>query len=774
MKNIYGKYLDEELWLIKENDWNPSLQSMRESQFSLGNGYMGTRGILEELPLDCNPGTFVAGIYNKVMDRVSNIVNLPNPFSFHVAVNGEKISLDSMDIIKHQRILNLHKGILVRHNKFKNVANEHFEYQSIRFMSMDNKNLCVMQIMITPLDNDCITEIHTEIDTSVTNIGMLTESKKRHFYKKELGTKNDSRYLLIKTLDKKHSVLFWSGLYYEQKGKKSYAKDSVFELALKKNEPVIFTKICTINSFTDENFDSYKKSTHKTFHTAFHSDFNTLLNAHTKAFSKMWDVADIQIVGTSNLQHNLRFNIYHLLICGPDDNQDASIGARTLSGEGYKGHIFWDSEIFIMPFFLHTNPAIVKNMLLYRYNRLDEARKLAKESGFEGAKFPWESAGLGDEQTPDWTKDINGKVVKIFTHKMEHHITADIAYATYKYYVATEDEDFMNSYGYEIIFETARFWASRLKYNSKKQCYEINNIIGPDEFHINVNNNFFTNFIAQWNLTIANKLFKNLKNNAPKIFVSIKKRLSLTDKEAAQWRTKALAVKKPVINKKGIIEQFDGYFKLKKVTITETDENGIPILPSHIGSEEFAKTRLIKQVDVLMLQYFFPEMFDKKSIRANYDYYMAQTLHRSSLSTSICSIIGCLAGDIFRAYHLFNVSLRADISNLYGNTEEGIHAASLGGTYQIIIFGFAGISFKGDRLTINPKIPRTWNKLLFSFLWKGYLLRFEFMHDSVTITAESTKNKKLKITIFKTQQELVPNKRQTFSRKEKQVFGFYY
>ncbi len=775
MKNIYGKYLDEELWLIKENEWIPSLQAVRESMFSIGNGYMGMRGTLEELPKDCIPGTYIAGIYDHVMARVAYLVNLPNPFNFRCAVNGEKLDINSMENHRHRRILNLHKGLLVRNTEFRNASGERLEYQSLRFVSMHSKNIGVMQVMITPLDCDCLLEVHTGIDTSVSNKGMQDEGEKRHFSVKEFGQEKNAVYLVVETLEKRHAVIFWSGFYYELDSKKVFAEDSVVKFTLQKRQPVFFTKIFYIEHFPcNSSYAAHKKNTYKKFYRSFHTDFNTLLKAHINQWETQWDTADVQIKGTANLQKNLRFNIYHLLICAPDNDGFSSIGARTLSGEGYKGHVFWDSEIFLLPFYLFTNPKVAKNMLLYRYKRIDMARELAKEAGFEGAKFPWESAGTGDEQTPDWSRDINGKIVKIFTHTMEIHITADIAYAVYNYYSVTEDEDFMDRYGYEILFETARFWKSRAEYKTRKQIYEITHVTGPDEFHADVNNNVYTNFLARWNLNTAYKMCKNLKKNNPQVYAELKRKLSLKESEISEWHTVATKLKNPVVNNNGVIEQFDGYFKLRNVPIMETDENGIPILPSRLGSKELAKTQLIKQADILMLMHLFPHVFNFKTVRANYDYYMPRTVHRSSLSPSFCSIAACQAKDIFRAYHLFNVSLRADVSNLYGNTHEGIHAASCGGTYQAVIFGFAGITIRDKTLSINPRIPRTWSRLIFSLLWRGCLLRFDIDHNTVTILIQKSKRKQIKIRIFNTVHTLQRNKKYTFKRKEKQIFGFYY
>ena len=451
-----------------------------------------------------------------------------------------------------------------------------------------------------------------------------------------------------------------------------------------------------------------------------------------------------------------------MLICGHFDNGFSSIGARTLSGEGYRGHIFWDAEIFLKPFYLFVFPRIAKNMLIYRYKRLNKSRELAMKEGYKGAKFAWESAGTGDEETPGWARDIDRTVIKIHTHEFEHHITADVAYGIYKYYVASGDEKFMKNCGYEILFETARFWASRVEYNKHKKKYEIKHVIGPDEFHIDVDNNAFTNIMAKWNLITANKMFSKLKQDKT-FYKKLSVKLKLRQKEVSQWRKIASDI---CINtdKKNIIEQFDGYFKLKDVVLSRTDEYGIPLIPSKIKAKNLGKTKLVKQADVLMLIYLLDDVFSSKTKKANYTYYMPKTVHRSSLSPSIHSILAAKVGDLNRAYNLFNFSLRTDISNLYGNTSEGIHAACLGGTWQAVVFGFAGLKINKEKLFINPRMPRTWNKLAFSLVWREALLKLELTSSSVRIKAVCSKRRCFKIGIFGRLVSLEANKSYLFKK----------
>lgn len=764
MKNLYATYTTDELWLIKETGFRKQLQGIRESQFALGNGYIGTRGIYEEIPYDCSPGTYIAGLYDKMTAQVSELVNLPNPINFKFTIEGEKLDLVAMDILDHRRALNMKKAILVRKTLYKDSKNRRYDYQSLRFISQHNKNIGVMQIALTPLDAGCLVDVNTGIDTSVSNSGILSEGRKKHFRIKELGQESKAGYLVMETFEKRYTIVYWAGFYYYTDSKRIIAEDNIFCLKLKKNQTVIFTKIFCIKHFPHQNNSSgQKKVAFKIFRSAFHTDFSILLKKHINAWEKLWKRADVIIEGTANIQQNVRFNIYHMLTCAHYDNGLSSIGARTLSGEGYRGHIFWDAEIFLLPFYLFTFPKVAKNMLLYRAKRLASSREIAARNGYKGAQFPWESADTGEEETPEWARDIDRTIVKIYTHKMEHHISADIAYAFFKYYLASGDIKFMEDYGYEVFIETARFWASRVELNKKNNKYEIKHIIGPDEFHIDINNDAFTNLMAKWNLLTAVKLSQEAKKKR-NIYSKLKKNTGLKEKELKVWRQIASRI---VVNtnKKKVIEQFSGYFKLKKVNLNRTDENGIPLLPAKFKAKDLGKTQLVKQADVLMLMILLDDVFNLKTKQANYDFYISRTVHKSSLSAPMHAYIACEVGDLHRAYNFFNVGLRADISNLYANTSQGIHAASLGGTWQALIFGFGGIKIKRGQLFINPRMPRSWRKLIFSLAWQGGTIKLELTNETVKLKPIFAKRKNIKIGVFDKLLNLKTNKIHTFKRK---------
>ncbi len=766
MRDYYSKYIGEYSWEIKEEGWVKSIQGVRESQLALGNGFLGSRSVLEEIPYNAKPGTYIAGLYDKVGSKVAELINLPNPFNFRIAIDGEKLGVGTMDVIEHKRTLNLKHGLLVRHTILQDIRKRRYDFQTLRFLSMHDKNIGVMQVIFTPLDAGVDASVETGIDTAVYNTGTVTEGRKKHFRVKELGQFKNEGYLILETFDKAHKVIYRSGFYYETKGKKIVAKDNIFELNLRKNQTIVLTKIFRVDvAAANEDFDKAKKLSEKKFRKSFQTNVKSLLKKHVEAWEKLWDVSEVSIWGAPDIEKDFRFNVYHMLITAPQDNGFSSIGAKALTGEGYHGHIFWDTEIFLLPFYIYTQPHVAKNILLYRYKRLDEARSAAKKHRYKGAMFPWESAGSGTEETPEWAKDLDGKIVKIHTGKMEHHITADIAYAFYHYYNVTRDEKFLRDFGYEVIFEAARFWASRGKYNKGKKKYEIKHVIGPDEFHEDVDNNAFTNMMARWNLLMAYKMFSEIKKTDRETLKRITKKIGLTSKEPAEWKKIASRI---FMNKdrKGTIEQFDGYFKKRKVKINRWDENFIPIISEKLSTRGCGKTQLVKQADVVLLMHLLSDEFSFKTKQRNYQYYIDRTLHRSSLSLPAYAVMAVEAGDKNRAFRFFRAALSADLSNVHNNTHEGIHAACVGGTWQVLIHGFAGARIQQGVLSIDPKLPRAWRKVLFSLHWHGLLLKLEIKNNKVEIqTMQLNKKKKVKIKIFGVLHELTTGKTSTFKRK---------
>ena len=760
----------DDTWLLIEQGWKRASQLVRESQFALGNGLLGSRGVLEEIPAGCTPGTFIAGVYDRLTARVSELVNLPNPFNFKFTADGEKVGVLTMDVLEHERVLNMARGVLARRTVYQDARKRRYEYGSLRFLSMHDKNVGVMQITLTPLDGP-VKElaIETRIDTSVYNRGMLTEGRKKHFRLREAGQSDGAGLLIVETLEKKFIVIYRSGFYYQIGRTKTFAEDNIFQLSLRKRQTITLTKVVHISRVPHGNdLARAKRSSEKRFRLAFKTPCNRLLQNHVRTWEALWEKADVKIEGSSEVQRDLRFNIYHMLTCAHDDDGSSSIGARDLSGEGYRGHIFWDAEVFLLPFYTYTIPEVARNMLLYRYKRLAQAREHARSNGYRGAQFPWESADTGEEETPTWAKNIDGRISKILTDKFEHHITADIAFSYYQYYVATGDESFMEDYGYEVLFETARFWASRVAYDRRNKVYVIRHVIGPDEFHEDVNNNAYTNMMAKWNLRTAYKAFLRIQAKKPRLYAKLADRLALTPKEARQWRRIATRM---YVNRcvGSVIEQFDGFFRKKRILLKECDENGLPLIPKRITSRVIGKTQLVKQADVVMLLYLLSDAFSPETKRKNYEFYMDRTVHKSSLSPSTHAIMAAECGDANRAYQCFRISLRADVRNLHHNTMEGVHAASLGGTWQAAVNGFAGVRVKKGTLSVDPKLPDAWDKMAFTLKWRRADIHLEVKNRSVRVDIVAKSRQRVELQVFGEKRLLSPNRKYMFTDRRGKI-----
>ena len=716
-KDFFKDLLSEDSWLIKEKNWERSLQGVRESLFTLGNGYLGSRGILEEIPYDSNRGTYIAGLYDKAGAQVTELANLPNPINFKIIVQGEKIDAVAMDVLSHQRILDMKKGLLSRRTLFANARKQKFDYQSLRFFSKDNPHLGVMRVYFTALDEPVEILVESSIDSAVTNKGILSEGRKEHFEITKLTNFKNINYLCVETFESKVSVAYAS-LLKVKKGQRSFDTfEKSFHLRVNKGETVCFTKIFSIHSSRDGG--NLEKKTVKSLRRGLVSGFDGLFKKHIKAWEKNWNFADIFLKPDKDTQRFLRFNIYHMLICGNEFNERVSIGARTLSGEGYRGHIFWDTEIFILPFFIHTNPGVAKNMLLYRYHTLNAARMNAKVANYKGALFAWESADDGFEVTPKWHRDLDGRMIRIHTGEMEDHVVADIAYAVYHYYVSTRDHEFMREAGLEMFFETARFWASRGEFNRDKTAYHIHHIIGPDEFHANVTDNAYTNVLAKFNLTKAARFYRQHKARPRRFFRRLTKKISLTETEIKNWEDIASKIVIPKSKKNGLIESFKGYFQKKYVPIKALDENFMPLFPKTVPLKDIGRTQLIKQADVVMLLHLFPEEYPLKQKKENFSFYDRRTLHKSSLSPSTYAAVGWETENYQKAWHYFRYALCADLKNHYGNTQEGIHAASLGGIWQAVINGFAGMRLNEDMISFSPYLPPGIELMKFKLRYKG-------------------------------------------------------
>ncbi|UCB56463.1 MAG: CBS domain-containing protein [Candidatus Omnitrophota bacterium] len=758
-KDFFGISLSSPEWLIKETSFGLDEQHTQESIFTLGNGFIGSRGVLEEYPERAMPGTFITGIYDKSGAQVEELVNLPNPIHFIFAVEGEKLDMHFMGFLKHVRYLDMHKGLLVRKTLFKDGKNRKFLYQSLRFFNMKNPHIGWMKVSLTLLNGKAEVTALDFLDDSATNYGGLVYGTRRHMRLMDADTKNEINYYAYRTITSKIWVAYADRLFVEKNSNQMLLHDRAHNFELQKGETITFTKVFTINTSLQHHVGELKEKSLRLLKETSSRGLQESLKEHVEEWKRRWEQANVTIKGDKLSDKALRLNIYHLIIAAYKGNFPMSIGARALSGQGYRGHIFWDSEIFMLPFYLYTDPPMAKNMLLYRYKRLSQAIANAKKRNYKGALFPWQSASIGDEVTLRYAKDTDGTIMKVETMDYEHHISADIAYAVFNYYRATDDFDFIIHHGAEIVFSTARFWASCVTFNEKMKKYEILDVIGPDEFHTRVKNDFYTNILASWNMEYARSLYYEIKEKYPDAFYRLEHNLRLHEREVDGWRdiAKDIYIPKP---KEGIIEQFKGYFKKKQISIRSYSDFFMPEAPQHLSYKDFDKTQFIKQADVLFLFYLLPQRFDWEQKIKNYQYYIKRTLHQSSLSPSIHALLASEFGDCLRAYLFFLFSSQIDLKNLHNNSDGGMHMANAGGIWQAAIFGFAGISFEDNKLTINPRLPAHWKLMQFKIFRGKSLLRLALNNKEVEVTyyPNQAKNANIQIGIFEKNYSIEPFK----------------
>jgi len=731
-RNIYeyfGIKLSPRKWLIEDRDFGLDYQHVQETLFSLGNGFIGSRGVFEELPERALPGTFISGVYDRSGAQVEELVNLPNPINFFLLSEGEKIDMFLMRPIKHVRFLDMNKGLLARNSVFKDGKKRKFIYRSLRFFSLDNPHIGAMKVSVTLLNG---TSDMTSLDflNEAENTGGLMYGTRKHYRLKEFLSRENEHYRAYQTHTTRTWIAYADQFEVEIKGKKTVLEDRVFNFRINEGETVTFTKIFSVLSSLETSKKRLRKETLGNLEKAVKTGFNGLIEAHLEKWKEKWRQADIAVEGDSSSEKALRFNIYHLLIAHTKYNLLGSIGARALTGQGYRGHVFWDSEIFMLPFYLYNFPELARKMLIYRYERMDEARKIARHKGYNGVLFPWESGSSGNDVTPRYAKDVNGSYAEINTMDYEHHISADVAFGVYDYLRATGDYNFQLDYGAEIVFETARFWASRAV-SGKGGKYEINEVIGPDEFHIKVNNNAFTNLMAAWNMEYASYLFYELQKNSPDKLKEITGKIDINKEETDRWINISRNIFVP-ISKSGIIEEFEGYFNKKERKIKTYSRNFMPEAPKLKSYADYDQYKFVKQADTLLLMYLLPERFSRREILRNYTYYIARTLHQSSLSHSTHALLAAKLCDRPRAYAFFRFAANVDLKNLHKNSDGGMHMASAGGVWQAAIKGFAGIGFDRNAIRIEPRLPGNWKKMKFKLVWKNNVMGFTVTHNSVT------------------------------------------
>lgn len=762
MDNNYISH-SQDMWTIKENQFNDAWLGKGEVIMALGNGYMGIRSTNEENYFGEVRNTFIAGSFNKAYNNeVTELPNVPDMIQMDITINGQKLNLMEGTIHSYSKTLNLKTGELRREVVWETEKTGKLILLFRRLVSMDNLHLIAQTVEITPNNKDVELQILSGIDGQVSNSGAqhFIEGEKRLFDNEIMTMVQETSESAIKLLQATVHKSYIDG------------KEVNNDLLILMDRRKIFGKMTgllsvgqtyTINKYSaicmdrDLGFEDLTLDQHRDRIISIIEEvkllaFDELLERSAKVWmDKVWSKITITIESKEGFDLTaLRFAQYHLQIMTPIHDKRMGIGAKGLTGEGYKGHSFWDTEVFMFPYFLYTQPKVARQLLEYRYLTLPGAREKAKVNGYEGAMFPWESAWLSDgEVTPVWgaADIISGKAIKIWSGFIEQHITADIAFALFQYYSVTRDEEFMDNFGYELLFDAAIFWVSRLEDGADGKLH-INNVIGPDEYKEHIDDNAFTNYLAHMNLELSIKYAKELIDRNDDIFTRLDNQFDL-ENEIKLWENAKEKMYLPITNEESIIPQDSSYLSKKQIDLSKYKNQ------EHVGSifadynlEQVNDIQVSKQADIMMLFYLREDLFGKEVKKANWDYYEPKTLHDSSLSLSTHAIIANDIGDYDLSYDLFTKCRKIDLGQNMKSSDHGIHAASLGGMIQVIMNGFGGIRVLNGTLRIEPHLPKKWQRLQFPFNWHGDELRITVTQQTVTVENMTGSNETIEFQAF--------------------------
>lgn len=741
----------EQGWFVEERTFRPEYIAKYETIFTQGNGYLGQRAALEEPYWGQTRNLFVSGTFDRFCDtEVSELPNLPDVTNIGITVNSSAFSV-RYGVLKHyRRWLDLRSGEVCRQVEWDSPEGIGLRLQWRRTVSMADVHLQCAQVTV---ETDAPVELSftSGIDGRVSNSGTqhTIEGDARVYDGRilEYPCKTLNSCIQIVT-HAAHQVLV-DGVPVQVPMKIVTARRYVagtYTLRLEPGQVLTFEKLSYVCTGRDLEYrDLHAQEANRQvlahsldrFRKAAACRYEEVARASEAVWSRFWQEQDVRIDSRDPFdQVAIRFAIYHLNIMTNHRDNRMGVGAKGLSGEGYKGHSFWDTEIFIFPFFQFTQPDVGRNLLEYRYQTLNAARKLARENGYEGAMFPWESGWIEEGDVTPKTLGVDlvtGEVLICDTGEMEHHVTADIAYAIYQYYMTTGDEDFMERCGYELLLETARFWASRVEWNAERSRYEILHVIGPDEYQVNVNNNAYTNYLAGHNMELGLWALGTLEAN-PALFRRLSEILPLARlREVFRDRLGKLYLPKPV-EETGILPQFDGYLDQQRLDLTAyRNAPRVAEIMKDFNFQMLRKYQAAKQADVVQLMFLREELFPGDLRRKNYGFYEPRTLHDSSLSKTIHSILASDLGMMEEAYHMFLGAAKTDLGPEPDSCDAGIHSANMGGMWQAVVMGFGGLRLHKGRLRISPHLPESWSELNYRVRWRNRLLDISVRKESLWI-----------------------------------------
>ncbi|MCD4663830.1 MAG: beta-phosphoglucomutase family hydrolase [Bacteroidales bacterium] len=780
--------LDSDNWSITYSDYIPEKEKTRETLLTVGNGYFGTRGAFEEcLGGKINyPGTYIAGLYNRLTSKVGNrevenedFVNSPNWLLIRFKIGDDEwIKINKVQILAIERNLNFTTGLLTKEITIRDKTGKETRIYSKRFASMASPHLGGISYEITPLNYSGYITIESGLNGNIINDGVerYGQLNQKHLMPDKEGVENNVSFLQVKTTESNIIIaqtakvrmfpndenVKTESYHFQEPGN----VNTRYRRKVQKNETYIMEKLVSI--FTSMEWDSKNPLKDSMDLVLSAGNFDDIFAGSRKMWAKIWDKIDIKIEGDRLAQKLLRMHLYHLMVSFSPNNKNinASITARGLHGEAYRGHIFWD-ELFILPLYNIHFPEVAKAALLYRYRRLQNAREYAKEHGCQGAMFPWQSGSDGREETQVvHLNPITGKWGDDYS-SLQRHVSLAIAYNIWQYFHVTNDLEFMEKNGAEMFLEICRFWASKATLDTETGRYFIKNVMGPDEFHEKysgseeggLKDNTYTNLMVVWSLNKAFELFDKIGKTVSGL---MKTKIHISDDELENW--KDIVSKMNVVIKDNILAQYDGYFDLKELDWDHYREKygNIYRMDRLLKAEGKSADdyKVAKQADTLQTFYNLDEkgvtemlenlgyQLSDNYLSKNLEYYLQRTSHGSTLSRVVHAQLANMINDKSLSWELYKNALTSDYNDIQGGTTgEGIHAGVMAGTVLIALQSYAGLSLKSYIVKFEPHLPEHWRSISFNFEFKSVQYFCTVSKNSIIIRQTNNLKEKVEISI---------------------------
>ena len=744
MKN----YIVNDPWKIIEEGFHQDYNRITESLCSIGNGKMGCRGnFAESYSGDSLQGTYYAGIYypdktkvgwwkNGYPEYFAKVLNGCNWIGLKIMIGDSLLDLAKSEVIEFRRELDMQKGLLTRSCKIKLSNGAEIEIDSQRFCSMDEDETAALDYKLKIKNFTGKIRIESFLDFDIENEDSNYDEK--FWNQVETNTVLDIIYneavtkktnfhlgLACKTVLKNNDQTI-SPLSFGESQK--YISE-IFETEVNESALIEINKYVGVCSSFYYPIEEIKRSAIEIANASALKSFDTLKDDHEKVWAQKWNESDIEIQGDVGAQQGIRFNIFHMNQTYTGKDARLNIGPKGFTGEKYGGSTYWDTEAYCLPFYLSTADAKVsRNLLIYRHNHLAKAIENAEKLGFEkgAALYPMVTIN-GEECHNEWEITFE-----------EIHRNGAIAYAIFDYIRYTGDENYLTEYGLDVLIGIARFWAQRVNYSEVKKKYVMLGVTGPNEYENNVNNNWYTNYIAVWCLKYCIESLDQVKSKNKTAYAEIVTKNHFEQDEIDHWQKIVENMYFPVSEELGIFLQQDNFLDKDQTVVAELDPKHLP-LNQNWSWDRILRSVYIKQADVLQGLFFFENDFSIDQIRKNFDYYEPRTVHESSLSPCVHVILACLLGKEEKAYEMYLRTSRLDLDDYNNDTEDGLHITSMAGTWMAVVKGFGGLRVIEDSLHFSPSLPKNWDKLTFRIKFRGSLISVKISKNNIHLKNESDK-----------------------------------